>query len=241
MICFKVLSYFHDFQVSKGINLKVNGFNECAECYCSISNEMSESLFLEDLKLRQFEMINLRQQPLTFEQTSLLMKALGKFHAISFALKDQQPDKFKQLTGLVVEQYWPMIESQFHEHFKDMIRRFSVCLEKEKRFDLLEKYNRLAGQDPNTAVKELISSTLAEPYAVICHGDLTTNNCMFRQNEQGKAVEIQLFDWQFCRYASPATELVLFLLLSSTKDLRDKHYDDFLKIYHDSLSDLLTR
>lgn len=202
---------------------------------------MSESLFLEDLKLRQFEMINLRQEPLTFEHTSLLMKALGKFHAISFALKDQQPDKFKQLTGLVVEQYWPMIESQFDEHYKDMIRRFSKCLEKEKRFDLLQKYNQLVGENPHASIRKLISSTLAEPYAVICHGDLTTNNCMFRKDEQGKAVEIQLFDWQFCRYASPVTELVLFLLVSSTKELRDKHYDDFLKIYHDSLSDLLTR
>lgn len=236
-----MLAYFHEFQLSKGINLKENGFNEYAICYSSISVDMYESLFLEDLQLRQFEMINLRQEPLTFEHVSLLMKALGKFHAISFALKDQQPDKFKELRDLVFEQYWTMIDTQFQMHYKDMIDRFSMCLLKEQRFDLVDKFKKLAGENPSKSAQKFVSGAFSEPYAVICHGDLTTNNCMFRKNKQGTPVEIQLFDWQFCRYASPVTELVLFLLCSSTKELRDKHYDEFLRIYHESLTDLLTR
>lgn len=202
---------------------------------------MSECLFLEDLKLRQFDMMNLRQEPLTFEHMSLMMRALGKFHAISFALKAQQPVKFKQLSDLVFEQYWTMISAEFGHILVSTFDNLLSCLEKENRHDLLEKIKQLAGDDICATVLKLVSSSSAEPYAVICHGDVTTNNSMFRKDNHGKPIEVQLIDWQFCRYASPITELILYLLCSTTKELRDEHYNDFLKIYHDSLSDLMTR
>lgn len=202
---------------------------------------MSECLFLEDLKLREFDMMNLRQEPLTFEHMSLMMRALGKFHAISFALKAQQPVKFKQLSDLVFEQYWTMISAEFGHILVSTFDNLLSCLEKENRHDLLEKIKQLAGDDICATVLKLVSSSSAEPYAVICHGDVTTNNSMFRKDNHGKPIEVQLIDWQFCRYASPITELISYLLCSTTKELRDEHYNDFLKIYHHSLSDLMTR
>lgn len=218
-----------------------DGFNEFPKCYSCISEEKSESLFLEDLTSRNFEVHDIRAQPLTFEHVSLLMKALGKFHAMSFALKDQQPDKFNQLKVQFNEKFWIMHEVDFKDHYHHMVDRFRTLCENEKRFDLSEKLKQVIGDDPNRRVFELVSGALGEPYSVLCHGDLTTYNSMFRKNEQGKAVEIQLLDWQFCRYASPVTELVVYLLCSTTKELREKHYDEFLKIYHESLSDLLSR
>lgn len=202
---------------------------------------MSESLFLEDLKLKHFELLNLRQQPLTFKHMSLVMKALGKFHAISFALKDQQRDKFKQLSSLVYDQYWTNFKDDFQAIYEFTFNYFKTCMEKLKRFDLLEKLNKAAGENPCGTALKMATGPLAEPYAVICHGDVTTNNSMFRTNEQGNPIDFKLFDWQFSRYASPVTELVPYLMCSTTKELRAKHYDDFLKIYHESLSDLLMR
>lgn len=203
---------------------------------------MTESLFLEDLNLRHFGMVNLHREPITIEHISLVMQALGKFHALSFAVKDQQPEKFKQLKQhLVCEQYWTNLETDFKKIFMQLLTRLITCLEEENRSDLLEKFKRVTGDDVVTTVYGLVSGASAEPYAVICHGDLTTNNSMFRKDEQGKPIGIQLFDFQFSRYGSPVTDLVLYLFCSTTKELRDKHYEDFLKIYHDSLSDLLSR
>lgn len=236
-----MLSFFEDFQISKGIIPNENGFNECARCYFSISEEFSECLFLEDLRTRQFEVIVYRKEPITFEHVSLVMAALGKFHAISFALKDQQPEKFKELASLSFEQFWGMFDAKTTHYYLNMMKRLTSILEQEQRFDLLEKFNKSVGTDLLAKIHKLILSTSAEPYAVICHGDLTTNNSMFRYNEQGKAVEVQLIDWQFTRYASPVIDLVLFLFCSTTKELRDKHYSDFLNIYHGSLSDFLRR
>lgn len=237
----EVLSQFQTIQLSKGVNPSQNGFHEFTKYYSSISEEFSEALFLEDLKLRHFEVINHREEPLTFDHMSLVMKALGKFHALSFALRDQQPEKFKQLTDQLHELYWVLAKTQITEHFTSLVERFKNILKAEKQFDLLERFNRKIGNDFFATIFRLASGATAEPYAVICHGDLTVYNSMYRKDEHGKPAEIQFIDWQFSRYASPITDMVPYLFCSTTKELRDKHLEDFLKIYHGSLSDLLTR
>lgn len=184
-------------------------------------------------------MIDVRKESITFDHMSLMLKAIGKFHAVSFALKDQQPEKFKELANLAREQYWnfPALSSRY----LGMLKSITDILEEEKRFDLLEKFNIAANGDHFSTILRLVSSEAAEPNCVICHGDLTSNNSMFRKNERGKPVEIQILDFQFTRYASPVIDLLLYLFCTISKELRDQHYEDFLKIYHDSLSDLLRR
>lgn len=232
---------FNDIQISKGIDLNKDGFNECPECYSCISEEESESLYLEDLTLRKFEVLDLREDPLTFEHVSLAMQALGKFHAMSFALRDEQPEVFNQLKAHFTESYWTMHKFDYKDHFEHLFGRLRICCEDEKRFDLSEKLKQVIEDAPIEKVFELVSGESAEPYSVICHGDATTNNTMFCKNDRGKAVGIQFLDWQFSRYASPVTELVVYLFCSTTKELRDQHYDEFLKIYYESLSNLLSR
>lgn len=186
-------------------------------------------------------MINPRNEPITFEHSRLFLSAIGKFHAISFAIKDQQPEKFKQLTELAYEHFWVDFENGMGRHYDYICSLLKDCFEEEKRYDLLEKYNKALGDNVGATVKKLVSGTSAEPYAVICHGDMTSNNTMFSKNHQGMPVKIQLIDWQLSRYASPVIDLVIFIFFSTTKQFRDQHYDELLKIYHASLTDLLTR
>lgn len=233
---------FHDFQQSKGVNPRLqNGFNEYPLCYSSISAEYSECLFFEDLGLRSFEVINHRTEPITFDHMELVMNALGKFHAVSLALKDQEPNKFKDISGCVTEQYWSILETQLKRHYSQMLDRFLHCLKESNRIDLFEKLQNAIGDNYFATIRKITSSDAAEPYTVVCHGDLTIYNSMFRKNEDGKPIEIQLIDWQFPRYASPVTDLVLYLFCSTSKGLRDQYFDVFLKIYHGSLSEMLRR
>lgn len=44
-------------------------------------------------------MIDRRNEIIKADHVKLIMQALGKWHAISFALKDQQPEKFQQLAS----------------------------------------------------------------------------------------------------------------------------------------------
>lgn len=210
----KVLSVFRELQLSKGVNLRECGFYEYTKYYSSIGEDLSEALFLEDLKLRQFEVINHREKPLTYDHMSLVMKALGKFHALSFALRDQQPEKFNQLTDHLHEIQWVLLKKELNQHYTSLVDRFKNILKAEKQFDLLDRFNKKIGDDLFKTIFQYISGATAEPYAVICHGDLTVYNSMYRFDDQGKPVEIQFIDWQFSRYASPITDIVLYLFCS---------------------------
>lgn len=50
-----------------------------------------------------------------------------------------------------------------------------------------------------------------------------------------------LVDWQFSRPASPVDDLVMFLCSTTEKKLREDHYHDLLKSYHDSLTEIVQR
>lgn len=227
--------------MSKGVNVNESGFIEFPRCYGTINEESTQALFPEDLRLRQFEVIDLRQEELTFEHMSLVMKSLGKLHALSFALRDQQPNRFNDISCQFLEHFWAMHEQWFHTVFDESFGRFLTCLKNEKRFDLIDKIKAAKGEDSTSTMHRLLSGSLTEPYAVICHGDVTTNNSMFRKDQHSKAVEIKLLDWQCCRYASPVTDLLAYLMCSTTKEMRDKHYEVFLKTYHESLAALLSQ
>lgn len=242
-VILQILPVFHKFQLSKGIDSCQNGFNEYPNCYFSLTDEMTECIFLEDLNVTQFEMVNFRKETLTYDHMSLMMKTLGKFHAISLALKDQEPEKFCELVNEIkdedrLESY---DETEINAYYEKMLRKLTTCFEVTKNMELLQRFNTAMGEKYSITAHELVSGASAEPYAVICHGDAWTANTMFRKDDHGKPIDIKIFDYQFARYASPVTDLVVYLLCCSTKELRDKHYEDFLKIYHGSVTEFLKR
>lgn len=50
------------------------------------------------------------------------------------------------------------------------------------------------------------------------------------------AEDIRILDWQLIRYISPAIDLVYNIFTSTDKALRDKEYENLLRLYHESLS-----
>jgi Ecdysteroid kinase-like family len=54
-------------------------------------------------------------------------------------------------------------------------------------------------------------------------------------------VDIRLLDFQIIRYSSPVLDLSYCIFGSTTKELRDKHYFEFLDVYHQTLSEHITR
>lgn len=62
---------------------------------------------------------------------------------------------------------------------------------------------------------------------------------MFHYSKRGTPEEIVFIDWQISRYCSPVIDLVYFIFICTDKQLRAKHFDELLNIYHRSLKDLL--
>lgn len=234
---------FHQFQLFKGIDPYEIGFNEYPRCYSSLKVEMTECLFLEDLKAADFEMLNFHEESLTYEHVYLMMKTLGKFHAISLAMKDKKPDDFQRIASKLCDEHHlkSYTESEINLYYEEMIKKLATCFEKNNNLWLIERFKKAMGRNYSVTANELVSGPLAEPYAVICHGDTWIANTMSQRDDHNKPVDIRLIDFHFTRYASPVTDLVSYLLCCSTKEFRDKYYDDFLKVYHESVTNFLIK
>lgn len=64
---------------------------------------------------------------------------------------------------------------------------------------------------------------------------------MFKYNNERTPIDICLLDWQLSFYASPVCDIVHLIFGGTEKAFRNKHYDTWLREYHDSLTSLLNR
>lgn len=75
----------------------------------------------------------------------------------------------------------------------------------------------------------------------LIHGDLWTNNVMFKYDENNKPEDVLLVDFQMCVWGSPAVDIHYFINTSLNDDLRENHQDELFYFYYTTLVDLLKR
>lgn len=230
------MPYYREFERSKGINIEKNGFIEYPKCYRTGSVEGDEHLMLEDLCTRGFKVIDRQQEEITFDHVRLYLQALGKYHAISLALKDQQPEKFQELASNCNEIFLRSDHSGFRQYFEIQKQTALNTVKSDEDAHLAAKLKQVFDKDVLDVAVDFIHSESIETATVISFGDANQSNLMFKYDENRKPIEIYLIDWQLSRVASPIIDVIYFIFLSTTKELRDIHYDNLLKVYHDSLS-----
>lgn len=190
---------------------------------------------LEDLGNRGFTIIDRFTEDVTADHVFLFVQALGKFHALSFALKDQQPNKFEELASNVKE-FFQSDDTYFRDYFNKQAEVVVNLLSGKEDVHLLAKVKNLFKRDPIDIAVDCLDPKAAEPAAVIVYGDAWQNNSMYRYDDQRKPIEINLLDWQIFRHSTPIIDIAYFIFCCTTKSVRDLHYNDFLRVYHDSLS-----
>lgn len=187
-------------------------------------------------------MVDRNTETVTIDHVRLYLRALAKYHAISLALKDQQPKQFQEFTCNLHDIHNQRDNQgmrQFYAHQMENILK-TVTADKVHEH-LLEKLKKQFGSDVLDLVVDGIEAESMESASVISYGDAQQNNSLFRHDYNGKPVEICLIDWQMSRIASPITDFVYFIFCCTTKELRDAHYDEFLNIYHNHLSSHIRR
>lgn len=229
------MPFFSQFEQSKDVIIEENGFIEYPICYQTIDEEPSESLLLEDLNVRGFSIIDRFTEDVTADHVRLFLQALGKLHALSFALKDQQPEKFKELATNLKE-FILTEDTHSRAYFNQQVETVINLLSNEEDAHLLTKVKSLFERDAIDIAADCIDPKAAGSNSVISYGDAWQNNSMYRYDEQRKPIEICLLDWQISRESSPIIDIMYFIFCCTKKELRDDHYDDFLKVYHQSLS-----
>lgn len=63
---------------------------------------------------------------------------------------------------------------------------------------------------------------------------------LFQENNKDKPIEIVLVDWQVIRVMSPVFDLAYFLYSSASEEVLN-NIDDYLKLYHEELSDQIRK
>lgn len=62
---------------------------------------------------------------------------------------------------------------------------------------------------------------------------------MFNYMPSGELKELIFLDYQFCKWGSPAEDLLFFITISAAKDIKIKKFDYFISIYHERLVECL--
>lgn len=97
-----------------------------------------------------------------------------------------------------------------------------------------ERFNSWTGKKLFERSTEFASRTHA-PTSVITQGDAWAPNFLIKKSEGASLVAL-ILDFQLSRCSSPAMDIAFFIYTCTEKALRDDHYDDMLKLYHEELS-----
>lgn len=173
---------FREFEQSKGVILEENGFVEYPVCYKTIDVDVNECLLLEDLSVRGFTMIDKATEEVTADQVRLLMKTLGKYHAISIAFKDQKPENFNELTSQIQHEIFiRQNEKLSRDYFNKLGESIYEALIDEEDASIRSKLDKLLVKDAIDIAADCIDPEAAGQGSVISHGDCWMNNIMYDQ------------------------------------------------------------
>lgn len=167
---------YKKFQEEKGIDVEKEGFHHVPFCYKTLVDDPYEGLYFEDLKAKGFEMFD-RHKNVTKEQVVLVMKSLAKFHAISYSIKDQTPEliqSYQELTDIFLQRKGDNNMNIWFETIKNQARD---TISELTNPDLIDKLDNILKLNFFELLECCIESKAAEPYAVICHGDVSNENC----------------------------------------------------------------
>ncbi|XP_062563939.1 uncharacterized protein LOC134226881 [Armigeres subalbatus] len=235
----RILPEFERYQREKGIG-EQDGFTAYAKSYVAHYESMEHGtvLVLEDLISRGFRMAH-KLVPLDYDHIKLAMVQLGRFHALSFAMKRDQPKLYQSLK--VPNAILGMFRKNEYCRFL-VSESLKLALEIP---GLNDNERKLLIQLKDNVLQELercLDVSEEEHFTAIIHSDFWINNCMFSYDEDNlRPKELILIDWQLGCCAVPAVELVYLFYLCTDGDFRRKHFVEMIDLYHQSLGDLLKK
>ncbi|KAK5642409.1 hypothetical protein RI129_008576 [Pyrocoelia pectoralis] len=216
-------------------------FQPFTKHYITTMQNCGESLVMDNMKVKGFVTGN-HSVEVDYPHALLVMKEMGKFHAMSYAIRDQKPETFKYFEKNCRETF-------FNSSLFEPVLKIIQTLGKKvlESFDPISE-NLYLERLKNSLTK--VASTFSDlllvekfgQYAVINHGDAQMRNFLFKygnSEEPSVPTDLCLIDWQLARIASPVFDILWFIFICTGQELRNRHYKYLLHEYYGSLSTLL--
>lgn len=177
----ELLPLFERFQHEKGINVTTDGFYHAPICYHCISDPFTEAIFMQDLKLEGYEMYD-RCQEISYDHALKAVENLAKFHAVSFAIKDQCKEDPAYKKCMEMEDIWlaRRENKMMNDYMAGLSQRALGTLDSEKDAKIYERIKNVLTTSYIENLEKIVANDVAEPYAIVCHGDFWTNNIMYK-------------------------------------------------------------
>lgn len=179
-----ILPMFNKFQTERNISLK-DGFFEYPKCYLAVADATKDHyvIIMENVKVSGYELWD-KMKPVDFDTSSIFLATLGRFHGLSFALRDQKPELFQKLLGLndilsiMVESpnIMTMMTNSMDKAIEHLIREDEINILKK----LKEVYKPL--------IQKLFASNAAGQFGILIHGDCWNNNFCFLSDENVRLI-----------------------------------------------------
>ncbi|XP_063216112.1 uncharacterized protein LOC134527390 isoform X2 [Bacillus rossius redtenbacheri] len=216
-------------------------FTEIPRCYKTLADGENDFIILEDLAPDGYQ-IPPRSEGLDYAHCFKILATLARFHALSLALRDQDPGAFLEVADSVQEIFYKAeLKPWYGNLMRDLIDVALDAMAKEMPGSIYEeKLCQFTAGDLYCHLAELVADS-REPHGVLSHGDVWTANLMCRYEAGGTIpLDTKLVDFQLARCSSPALDLSMFFYSCTLQDLREKHYDALVRGYHDTLARSLT-
>lgn len=202
----------------------------------SLFCDYEKSVFVcEDLSAKGFQMAD-RKTGLDRQHIELVLKKIAKLHATSIAIEAKSRYNLKKFdTGIFNRK-----TSAFTTYFLTSLDALVNCISRWKDYEYyVEKLIKLRPHFEERARQ------MYEPnendFNVLIHGDLWTNNLLYKYSDEHKPIDVQIVDYQLMCWAPAAIDLHFLFNTSLKEDLKRTIYDELVQFYHLHLSDTLKK
>ncbi|XP_015119601.1 uncharacterized protein LOC107042883 [Diachasma alloeum] len=205
------------------------------DCLAYVLDGENDFIVLEDVSVYGFGPAS-RQSTLSLEECQIILKAMARFHGVSFAHKDQYEKEFHKIADQLEETYFSEKWKDWYERFQGLIvtiAKDAISVEYPGTHQQ-KKFCDLDGKELWKKSVELCSRSKT-PTSVVNQGDAWAPNFLIRVTPNGEN-ETLLLDFQLARCASPITDLSFFIYTCTDQKMRDKNFNFLMQFYHEEIS-----